>query len=265
MHLLLHLKPDSTLMITAVLGLFCGTLLWLIGFRIARPALTMLLSAGGAFWGYLAPFIWHIPLVSIASAIVGALIGAILGSIGFRFMQAVLLAALLAVVVVSVCTWNHQAASKGVSPATAPVTAQSAVHHGNGVNARIWQVWYNARAKGQEWWKEVNTMPVAKRSQALAIAIGAGLVVLLLGLLFPRMTSIVATACLGSVALLLSLVVLGQAFDPSAVQWCLHQVRPRWLVVGGAVSGMILQGGQAIYQRRNRAKEKAKKGEAEKK
>ncbi len=260
-----HLKPDQTLIVVAFLGLFVGTVLWLTGFRMARPALTMVLAALGAFCGYLAPLLWHWPMVNIASAIIMAIIGALLGSIGFRFMQAILVAALVAITILSAFAMSTPLTT---APHAKPVplgVAQAApvsTHHQP--DARMWQIWHNARHRWLAWWHTVLRMPAARRNKAKAVAFGSGLIVLLLAWLFWRTASVLASACVGAVVLGLSLAVLGRAFVPVFLAHWLDRVNLLGLVLGAAGAGILIQLAQVLHQSRRHKKETVKKPEAKK-
>ncbi len=263
--LISHLKPDQTLIIVALLGLFVGTMLWLAGYRLARPALTMVLAALGAFLGYLAPVMWHWPLVNIASAIIMAIIGALLGSIGFRFMQAVLVAALVAITILSAFALQHPGtAPPHTQPAPRPMAAPAVAPAHHQSNARLQQIWNNAKAYGVAWQKTVLQMPPAARNTAVALASGAALAALVLAVLFRRTTSVVATACVGTAILTLCLLVLGRAFAPKLLAHWQGRLNLSWLVPGAAGAGILLQVAQLLHQSHHQKKETAKKAEAKK-
>ncbi len=260
-----QLKPDQTLIIVAFLGLFVGTVLWLAGFRMARPALTMVLAALGGFCGYLAPLLWHWPIVNIASAIILAIIGALLGSIGFRPIQAILVAGLVAVTILSAFAMHHRVKlpdhSKPVPHRVGQAAAAPTRHQ---PDARMWRIWHNAQDRWLAWWQRVVQLPRATRNKAQAVAFGSALVVLLLGWWFWRTTSVMASACAGTVVLGLSLVVLGRAFAPQLLAHWLKQLNLLWLVSGAAIGGILLQMAQIWHQAQRQKKEMTKRPEAKK-
>ena len=263
---ILHLKPDQTLITVAFLGLFVGTVLWLAGFRMARPALTMVLAALGGFCGYLAPLLWHWPIVNIASAIIMAIIGALLGSIGFRLMQAILVAALVAIAILSAFAMQHPVkAQRHTKPAPHQVAQAGVAPTHRQPDAQMWRIWHNAQDRWSAWWHTVLQLPRATRNQARAVAFISALIVLLLAWLFWRTASVVASACLGTVVLGLSLLVLGRAFAPQLLAHWLEQLNLLWLVAGTAIAGILFQLAQVLHQSQRQKKETAKKLEAKKK
>ncbi|NNM88951.1 MAG: hypothetical protein HKL95_10585, partial [Phycisphaerae bacterium] len=259
------LKPDQTLIIVAFLGLFVGTVLWLAGFRMARPALTMVLAALGGFCGYLAPLLWHWPIVNFASAIILAIIGALLGSIGFRLAQATLVAGLVAVTILSAFAMQHRVKPPSHSkPVPHRIDQGAAAPTRHQPDEQMWRIWHNAQDRWSGWWQRVVQLPRATRNKAQGVAFGSALVVLLLGWWFWRATCVLASACVGTVVLGLSLAVLGRAFAPQLLAHWLEQLNLLWLVLGTAIGGILLQVAQVWHQAQRQKKEMTKKPEAKK-
>lgn len=195
-----------------VVGLF----VWGAGIKLARPAVAILMGVGAA-----ALAIWGLPgptgLAPVTAGIVGFVIGVLAGAVSFRGVQAVLLAACLAVLVggiyyrsTLVPTLPVQGAARGATlPAKEMLIATERLGGGRGTEAasRVdgTTVIETARGLGIEvrhalvrQWERLT--PGQQQRLGILAALGA-LAGLLIALFFPRHTTWICTAALGTVVI----------------------------------------------------------------
>ena len=106
----------------------------------------------------------------------------------------------------------------------------------------------------------LNKMPTSRRNEMYALAAGVGLIALLLGIVFPRGTSLAGGAWLGVFMLFAGLDILGVWYAPHARDWATMHLHPLWLFTALGILGMAVQ-----YRHIHREKKKTKNAEAEEK
>ena len=273
------IPPISWIWLTAVLGVSAVSgILWLNGIRAARPLVALLMVATGAAAGFLAPVLWHATLARLTTVITGIIVGLIFGGLLFRIAQAVLAAVLAASVVVGLMSFyagvwtpraisgltaapaavTHGNASQPARKAAPPSTSRSTTAKG-GRAAPTW-LWIKTSQVGKGVIGILRKMPAAQRNEMYAIAAGVGLIAFLLGIVFPRGTSLVGGAWMGVLMLFTGLNILGIWYAPRAREWADAHLHPLWIFSVFGILGMAVQ-----YRHIHREKKNKKTAAAEEK
>jgi hypothetical protein len=180
-----------------------GMIFWLEFVRMARPVLTVFMAAAGAAFGYLLPLLWHTHLADLTLVIMGMVVGIILGSVLFRLTQALLFAALTALLCGDLIAWHygafnpsHDTAKKiamrppvdGAAQKPTGVSSRPAASHSiSGLRRRVVR---DVQQKYGVIAADTTRLNKSEKTQVMAAAAGGLLVVILLGLLFPRVVSL---------------------------------------------------------------------------
>jgi hypothetical protein len=267
----------NALLFSAAALFVLGMIFWLEFVRMARPVLTVFMAAAGAVCGYFLPLFWHTQLADLTLMIMGMVVGIILGAVLFRLTQALLFAALTALLCGGLLAWHHgaftpakhtpqtqpspsrihAAAEKPVAASSQPATSRPNIELRQRVAQRVQQQ-YQAIAA------DVQRLNKSEKAQVMSAAAGGLLVVILLGLLFPRLISLIGGAWLGAAMILWSVAVFTRRFDPGVIKHIVRGVRPLWVYAGLGFLGMAIQGRHVLHARKKKKKE-AKAAEDEKK
>ena len=285
-----NLIPSATWpwLLTTVVILVLGLILWLESVRAARALVTLLMVALGAFAGLLIPALWHANLARLTTVITGVIAGLILGGLLFRITQAVLAAFIAAAILVGIASfydgaWTSKAAAGTVAVkvltsrpapstqgverpangATSAVQMRAVSHSGTlrdtqgGIKlGRVKPVWLWQSLVGV--YKNVQShlgkISETQRNEMYAMAAGVGLVALLLGIVFPKATSLVGGAWLGPLLIFASLALFGHWYRPEWLAWAFQRLHVPWVFVACGVVGMAVQ-----YRHVHRRKKKKKK------
>ena len=245
MDFLLPHQATFSLIIAALLGLLVGFTLWLRGYKSARLVLTVLLTAAGALWGYIAPHYWHnVPVAIVCSVLVGVT-GAILGYVAFRLMQAVLVALLAVLLVAGVMAHNAGAFAKPPPPHKNTAAENLAAHALDkaqpAAQDRAWKYWQQGYHEVQYRWRQFDALPVKTLKPIKRAAIATGIVVLALGLFFAKPCSLVSTSWIGGLLGLWSLGVLAEWLKPGSPKMAFKYIPEAQLIVAVGVLGTLLQ------------------------
>jgi hypothetical protein len=234
--------------------LVVGLFVWGAGIRLARPAVAGLMGVGAAGLA-----LWTLPgatgLAPVSAGVIGFVAGVLAGAVSFRFVQAFVLAACLALVVSGLyyranilpgrSTGTAQVATL---PAKEMLIAPERLGTSAGQTARVdmAMVMDAASAAGAQVqralvheWEALNS----SQQQRLGILAGlAALAGLLTALFFPRHTTWVGTAALGTVLISASGLALMQVFGRAYLASLPTRPMPMLGILGGVmVVGMIVQ------------------------
>jgi hypothetical protein len=257
--LLIPDKPEMYILIAAgVIGLI-GLMLWLWAVRWARPLLTIMLAAAGAYAGFEAPALWHWDLSRITTVIAGVALGLLLGSVCFRPAQALLLALFISVLPAGALAY-HDGAFHASIHGLNPATQEARVNPENTQTAPTSQPAQVSEIQNIDHYihSQMQGLTTAQRSQILAVGLGIFLVVLLLGLLFVEVSSLVGGAWLGSLLVLWSTGVFLKSLHPSTLDWALQNHVELWALPVMGILGMAVQS-HLVIQKQHKNKDKKKK------
>ena len=269
---------DNAMLFSAAALFVLGMIFWLEFVRMARPVLTVFMAAVGAVFGYFLPLLWHTQLADLTLIIMGMVLGIILGAVLFRLTQALLFAALTALLLGGLVAWHSGAFAPKKSVAgknaivastrfsTAPATSTSTHPAAGSQPARALRhrVLHDVRTQYGTLATDVQHLNKAEKAQVMAAAAGALLVVILLGLLFPRVLSLIGGAWLGAALIVWAVAVFTRRFDPGVLKHLARTVRPVWVYLALGVLGMAVQG-RHILKARKKKKKEAKAAVEEKK
>ena len=268
---------DNAMLFSAAALFVLGMIFWLEFVRMARPVLTVFMAAAGAVFGYFLPLLWHTQLADLTLIIMGMVLGIILGAVLFRLTQALLFAALTALLLGGLVAWHSGAFApkKSVvgknaivaSTRFSPVPATSTSTHpasSKPTRALRRRVLHDVRTRYGTLATDVQHLNKAEKAQVMAAAAGALLVVILLGLLFPRVLSLIGGVWLGAALIVWAVAVFTRRFDPGVLRHLARTVRPAWVYLALGVLGMAVQG-RHILTARKKKKTEAKAAVEEKK
>ncbi len=268
---------DNALLFSAAALFVLGMIFWLEFVRMARPVLTVFMAAAGAAFGYFLPLLWHTQLADITLIIVGMVLGIILGAVLFRLTQALLFAALTALLLGGLLAWHngafapeqpiakkpalvasaHFSAPTAVTPSTRPITSQP-------TPALRQRVLHDVHTRYEAISRHMQRMNKAGKAQVMAAAAGGLLVVILLGLLFPRVISLIGGAWVGAAMIVWAVAVFTRRCDPGMLKHLTRNLRPLWVFLGLGVLGMAVQS-RHVLKANTKKKKEAKTGTAGKK
>ena len=283
--------PTWPFLLATGLTLVTGVVLWLEAVRVARPLVTLLMVVVGACGGFLVPVLWHANLARLTTVITGIIAGLILGGLLFRITQAVLAGLIAAAIVVGVASFydgiwtpralhsltavvrmgggkkiaaagpaDHAAPLPGARPAasTAARTGGNAASTAAGTQTRkvkptwMWQVvtgvWANIHDR-------LGKLSAGQRSAMYAMAAGAGLIALLLGIIFSRATSLVGGAWLGTLMIFAALALAGEWYSAKNLAWTVQRLHPTWIFTACGLLGMAVQYRHIHRQKKNKKKD----------
>ncbi|MCL5770620.1 MAG: hypothetical protein M1588_04840 [Planctomycetes bacterium] len=244
------------LLLAAGAMLTLGFVLWLESVRWSRALVTLLMAGLGAYIGFLAPALWHPDLARLTTVIIGIVLGVVLGAVGFRLIQALLAGCLLAALLGGALAWHdgafsavaaHDGKSSPLRVASPPAATRQATHRsrlagiGRGEKPHPSPPLWKRTIEAKYVWGNIERLPKTQRSEVLALAAGAMLVAVLVGLIFPLVTSLVIGAWLGSLLVLLSLALFALRLQPTFVEWSWEHLHPLWIYAGCGVLGMAIQ------------------------
>ena len=267
----------NALLFSAAALFVLGMIFWLEFVRMARPVLTVFMAAAGAVFGYFLPLLWYTQLADLTLVIMGMVVGIILGAVLFRLTQALLFAALTALLCGGLIAWHdgaftptndtvkkrplpslvHAATGKRMVSASQPATSRPIMALRRRVVQDVHKQYVALAADSQR-------LNKSEKAQVMAAAAGGLLVVILLGLLFPRVISLIGGAWLGAAMILWAVAVFTRRFDPGMLKNVIRSVRPWWVYAGLGVLGMAMQSRHVLKARKKKKKE-AKSAEEEKK
>ena len=283
--------PTWPFLLATAITLVVGLVLWLEAVRVARPLVTLLMVVVGACGGFLVPVLWHASLARLTTVITGIIAGLILGGLLFRITQAVLAALIAAAIVVGVASfcdgvWTHSALhslteavqkGSGKTIAASQPTDHPAQLPGNksavsttvsrGGNAGSAGAGTQSRKIKPAWlWQVVTRVYVnihdrlaklsaGQRSAMYAMAAGAGLIALLLGIIFSRATSLVGGAWLGTLMIFAAGSVAGQWYSAKNLAWANQRLHPLWIFTACGLLGMAAQYRHIHRQKKNKKKD----------
>ncbi len=259
---------DNAMLFSAAALFVLGMIFWLEFVRMARPVLTVFMAAAGAAFGFFFPLLWHTQLADLTLVIMGMVLGIILGAVLFRLTQALLFAVLTALLLGGLVAWysgafspekpvvqkNTIVASTRFSTATAasasthPATSQPA-------QALRHRVLHDMRTRYGAIATDVQRLNKAEKAQVMAAAAGGLLIVILLGLLFPRVLSLIGGAWVGAALIIWAVAVFTRRFDPGMLKHLTRTVRPAWVYLGLGVLGMAVQSRHILKAGKKKKKE----------
>lgn len=288
--------PTWPFLLAAGITLVVGVVLWLEAVRAARPLVTLFMVVVGACGGFLVPVLWHASLARLTTVITGIIAGLILGGLLFRVTQAVLAALIAAAIVVGLASfydgvWTPQAlhslaasvqgkdgrkiaASQPAGPAAhmpknKPAASTAAGRAGKagtvaagtqpGKVKPAWMWVVVTRVSGNIY-DRLGKLSAGQRSAMYAMAAGAGLVALLLGIIFSRATSLIGGAWFGTLMIFAALAAIGQWYSPKNLAWASQRLHPLWIFTACGALGMVVQ-----YRHIHRQKKSKKKDAHEEK
>lgn len=283
--------PTWPLLVATGIMLVVGVVLWLEAVRAARPLVTLFMVVVGALGGFLVPVLWHASLARLTTVITGIIAGLILGGLLFRITQAVLAALIAAAIVVGLTSFydgiwtpralhnltavvqvgggkktaasqpaGHAAQLRGNKPAASTAaagggkagSAAAQTQAGQVKPARLWlvvtRVWANIHDR-------LGKLSAGQRSAMYAMAAGAGLVALLLGIIFSRATSLIGGAWLGTLMVFAAIAAVGQWYSPKNLAWANQRLHPLWIFTACGLLGMAVQYRHVHRQNKNKKKE----------
>ncbi len=256
--------------------LILGIIVWLEFVRVARPVLTLLLAAAGAACGYVLPLFWHTQLAGLTLIIIGMVLGILLGAILFRLTQAILFGMLMALLCGGLVAWHDGAFVTHASKSPSMIAPQGG-HHAPPVAEALsaGSVTTRSMPRREHLAREIRNrfnraaadfgrLDASQKSQVLAAAAAGLLVAILLGLLYPRATSVIGGAWLGAGMILWAVAVFTRRFDPGMLKIILHNVRPIWIYAGLGILGMAIQGRHMLQARKKKKEAKDEKSKKKK-
>ena len=266
MNILVPDKPELYFLIIAGSAGVTGIVLWADAVRWARALLTLLLAEVGADIGWLAPYLWHWNLSPITTMICGVAAGIFLGALLFRPIQALLLAGFLALLSAGslACDYGAFHSPPEFKPA-ATAHADSVV----GIKSLAAEVSVLPPVESSiksicgYTQNQMEQLTAIQRSEVYALGVGVFLIVLLLGLLFVHVASMVGGAWLGAIFMVWSGCIFLQYFRPSAFTWVIQHNLTTWAMIVLAVSGMAIQS-HTILEKQKKSDDKKKKKSAKK-
>ncbi len=283
--------PTWPFLLATGITLVVGVVLWLEAVRAARPLVTLFMVAAGACGGFLVPALWHASLARLTTVITGIIAGLILGGLLFRITQAVLAAVIAAAIVVGLASfydgvWTSRAThsltaavqgSDGKKnallppagpaaqlPEKKPAASTSARRSGNagavaagtqpGKLKPAW-MWLAVTRVCGNIYDRLGKLSAGQRSAMYAMAAGAGLVALLLGIIFSRATSLIGGAWLGTLMIFAALAVVGQWYSPKNLAWASQRLHPLWIFTACGLLGMAVQYRHVRRQKKSKKKD----------
>jgi hypothetical protein len=268
---------DNAMLFSAAALFVLGIIFWLEFVRMARPVLTVFMAAVGAVFGYFLPLLWHTQLADLTLVIMGMVVGLILGAVLFRLTQALLFGALTALLCGGILAWHDGVFTPAADhtakhslqprihatrlPATAPTTHPAATRPLD-VRRRIIN---DVHQQYQILVADQSRLNKSEKAQIMAAAAGGLLVVVLLGLLFPRAVSLLGGAWLGAAMIIWAVAVFTRRFDPGMLKMLGRYVRPVWIYGGLGMLGMAVQARQVLKFRKQKKKQADAADEKEKK
>ena len=103
--------------------------------------------------------------------------------------------------------------------------------------------------------RDMQRMNKVGKAQVMAAAAGGLLVVILLGLLFPRLISLIGGAWIGAAMIVWAVAVFTRRCDPGMLKHLTRNLRPLWVYLGLGVLGMAVQSRHVLKTRRKKKKE----------
>jgi hypothetical protein len=237
-----------------VIGLF----FWGAGIRLARPAVAVLVglvAAALAVWGLPGPT----GLAPVTAGLIGFVAGLLAGAVTFRFVQAFLLAACLALVVSGVFYRTNilparLAAAGQLSTATLPAKdmliatdrLDAAPDRSSATRLDAVTVVESARTIGMHLQRastrEWQSLTVAQQQRLGILAGLAGLAGLLIALFFPKYTTWISTAAIGTMLVASAALGLLQVYGRQYVPMLPTRPLPILGILGGVLLvGLLLQ------------------------
>ncbi|MGC9259635.1 MAG: hypothetical protein ACP5I8_06085 [Phycisphaerae bacterium] len=251
----------NALLFSAAALFVLGLILWIEFIRMARPVLTVFMAMVGALFGYFSPLLWHTELADLTLVIIGAIVGIILGAVLFRLTQALFFAVLAALLCGGLLAQhygafipqpkNHPPALRQPAQRSSAASSQPAIGKPMALRRRVL---HTMDTQYQELSADQNRMNKLEKAQVMAAATVGMLVVILLGLLFPRAVSLIGGAWLGAAIIVWALAVFTRRYDPGLLKTILHNVRLWWIYTGLGLLGMAIQ-----YRHIMRLRKKKKK------
>ncbi len=260
----------------SVLVIASGIVVWAAGVKIARFSVAMLLGIAIAGLGA-----WLLPKfmgITIATGgILGFVIGAMTGAMAFRLLQGLILATCLGLAVGGIYYRWHIAPELAVPPsaqvaaevpasdllirtdrlgAAASTAAPAKTGHAVGsVSDGIDAVSNGAAAVGQSVMDRWNAIPAVHQKRLLLVSGGAAGMALLIAFGFPRPTTWVISAFLGSLMILSGVNALLHVYAPQYEGYLPVSMRSRYLTL--AIVMLVGMGIQYRFFPRKKARAKA--------
>jgi hypothetical protein len=260
----------------SVLVIASGVVVWAAGVKIARFSVAMLLGVAIAVLGA-----WLLPKfmgITIATGgILGFVIGAMAGALGFRVLQGLILAVCLGLAVGGIYYRWHIAPELAAPPTgqaaaevpasdllirtdrlgaggstTAPTkTGHAVVSVSDGIAA----VNNGIEAVGHSLLDRWSAIPAVHQKRLLIVSISAAGIALLIAFGFPRPTTWVISALLGSLMILSGINALLHVYAPQYEGYLPVSMRSRYLTL--AIVMLIGMGIQYRFFPRKKARAKA--------
>ncbi len=243
--------------------LVTGLFFWGAGIRIARSSLaiwTGLAVAGAAAWGL--PGLTGVSVLT--AAIIGFVVGLLSGAVAFRVVQGAVVAICLALAVSGgYYRWQVTGGGPGPTAGTAPAATLSAKEmlipperlavgpaaattmparaDVATIEAAVQRTAIGVKDSAMRVWSGI---PAVHQRRMIGFSIFAAIVGLILALIFPRYTTWIMTAALGTALLVLPGYALIQVYAPQYEIYVPAAAKGRWPAVAVVMLlGMLLQRG----------------------
>jgi len=233
-----HLSPEDQLHLAyaAWATLFLGLALWSCGVTFARGAVALILGAGLSLLGLWLPGRLGLGMSPYIGGAIGFIIGSIIGGWGFRWIQAVTLAACLGLAVAGLYyQWHvrHPATVSSIAmsrpAATLLVQIKPAINPG---------VYGALESLGQ---RVGHIQRVHLERMGLA-GIGTAIAAILFAMGFPRVTATLITSALGALILVLAAFCLLHVYVPRLSDQLSVAAGSTYVIMAAlAVVGLVIQ------------------------
>lgn len=205
----------------AWMTVLAGIGLWATGVAIARVVVALFLGAMGATIGALLVTHFGIDLSPATATILGFVVGVVCGVLGFKFLQAITLAAALGVSVASLYYVWHVRPAPEAPAATMPQASDLKIPLDNfeaepaqGVDQSRPTLHLGELA--QRAMKRIGTIPTTHQRRMSIAGLGSVAIGLLIALGFPRATTAMITALIGSVLIATGISLITSIYRPGS-------------------------------------------------
>lgn len=231
----------------AWMTVFVGIGLWATGVAVARVAVALLLGAAGATIGALIVVRFGIDLSPATATILGFVVGILSGVLGFKFLQAITLAAALGIAVSGLYYTWHVSPAPETPAATAPQASELKISldQFESEPAQSTEQHHAALHLGelaQRVMTRIGSIPASHQKRMSIAGLGSVAIGLLIAFGFPRATTAVITSILGSVLTIGGISLLTGIYKPGSPGY-LPSHATGWYILLGILSaiGVIIQ------------------------
>lgn len=232
-----------------------GIGLWATGVAVARVAVALLLGLAGATLAALMVSYFHVDLSPVTATILGFVVGVVSGVLGFKFLQAITLAAALGLAVSGLYyTWHVSPAPEGPAATTQQVSELKIpveqFEPEPTQDAEQQRVKLHLGDLAERVMRRIGSIPTDHSRRMCIAGLGSVAIGLLIALGFPRATTAVITSILGSV-LMIGGISLGTSIYRPGQPGFLPATATGWYVLCGILTavGIIIQ--YSLFMRRS--------------